>query len=91
MESPSSLARSRADSTPSCAVRAWWDPARQRVRQYEVMVAPGAGLQAGPYVAETFPVSVDQQYVVVTVGEMASRDDTAVALAMTMRTITPYP
>ena len=48
--------------------QSWWNPARQRVRQYAVTVASGVGLSQGPYVAETFPVSVDQDYVVVEVG-----------------------
>ncbi len=55
--------------------RSWFDPARVRVRQYEVSVAPGTavaadeppapGLEPGPYLAETYPVSVEQQYVLV--------------------------
>jgi 3-phenylpropionate/trans-cinnamate dioxygenase ferredoxin subunit len=45
--------------------QSWWNPARQRVRSYEVAVVSGAGLQKGPYVAETFPVSVDAEYVVI--------------------------
>jgi 3-phenylpropionate/trans-cinnamate dioxygenase ferredoxin subunit len=56
--------------------QSWWDPARTRVRRYEVsvetvppeQVAPEAeGLQKGPYVAETYPVTVEQSYVVVEV------------------------
>ena len=53
--------------------QSWFDPASVLVRRYEVSVAPGAdilestapaealepGLQKGPYVAETFPVSVE--------------------------------
>jgi 3-phenylpropionate/trans-cinnamate dioxygenase ferredoxin subunit len=35
------------------------------VRKYDVSVEPGQELQRGPYVAETYPVSVEQQYVVV--------------------------
>jgi 3-phenylpropionate/trans-cinnamate dioxygenase ferredoxin subunit len=38
------------------------------VRKYEVSVEPGQDLQKGPYVAETYPVSVEQQYVVVEIG-----------------------
>jgi len=51
------------------------------VRRYEVSVEPGAqlltevktppgmeGLQPGPYVAETYPVSVEQEYVLVEIG-----------------------
>ncbi len=59
--------------------QSWFDPARVRVRRYEVTVEPGAAadgdadaapprLAPGPYVAETYPVSVEQQYVVVEVG-----------------------
>lgn len=46
--------------------QSWFDPARTRVRSYEVSVENNAtGLQKGPYTAETYPVSVEQQYVVV--------------------------
>lgn len=40
---------------------------RKRVRSYPASVQPGAGLAArpGPYVAETFPISVENDYVVV--------------------------
>ena len=61
--------------------QSWFDPARVMVRRYEVSVEPGAqlltevktppgmeGLQPGPYVAETYPVSVEQEYVLVEVG-----------------------
>jgi nitrite reductase/ring-hydroxylating ferredoxin subunit len=62
--------------------QSWFDPGRVRVRRYEVAVEPGAalrtaepasepgmeGLQKGPYVAETYPVSVEQQYLVVEIG-----------------------
>lgn len=49
--------------------QSWFDPAHVLVRNYEVSVVPGAeGLQKGPYVAETYPVSVEQQYVVVEIG-----------------------
>ncbi len=59
--------------------QSWFDPTRTRVRAYEVSVTPGAalaeegaapapGLQKGPYVAETYPVSVEQQYIVIEVG-----------------------
>jgi len=44
--------------------QSWCDPARLRVKRYEVEVEPGARVK-GPYVAETFPVSVEEQYVVV--------------------------
>jgi 3-phenylpropionate/trans-cinnamate dioxygenase ferredoxin subunit len=59
--------------------QSWCDPARLRVRSYEVRVEPGAALAADPdalvagmvrgeYAAETFPVSLDGRYVVVDVG-----------------------
>jgi 3-phenylpropionate/trans-cinnamate dioxygenase ferredoxin subunit len=45
--------------------RSWCDPARLRLMNYTVSVEPGAKLVEGPYVAETFPVSVEDAYVVV--------------------------
>jgi len=59
--------------------QSWFDPAKTRVRAYEVSTVPGAALiaegvtptadlQKGPYVAETYPVSVEQQYIVVEIG-----------------------
>ncbi len=71
--------------------QSWCEPARVRVRSYDVSVESGEalvvqaepigeaaaeddgesgppGLVKGPYKAETFPVSVEQQYVVVDLG-----------------------
>ena len=47
--------------------RSWFDPARTRVRAYEVSIdaAVESGYQPGPYVAETYAVEVQQAYVVV--------------------------
>ena len=45
--------------------QSWCDPKRLRVRNYAVSVEPGAAVVQGPYVAETFPVSVENDYVVV--------------------------
>lgn len=45
--------------------KSWCDPAKLHVRNYAVSVEPGARLLEGPYVAETFPVSVENDYVVV--------------------------
>lgn len=52
--------------------QSWFDPARVRVRRYEVTVAAGATvaseawtLERGPYVAETYPVTVERHYVMV--------------------------
>jgi 3-phenylpropionate/trans-cinnamate dioxygenase ferredoxin subunit len=53
--------------------QSWFDPAHVLVRRYDVSVESATGgLQPGPYVAETFPVSIEQHleqnYVVVDVG-----------------------
>lgn len=58
--------------------QSWCDPARLRVRAYSVSVEPGSALLAdpeapapasvkGPYVAETYPVAIDGEYLVVDV------------------------
>jgi 3-phenylpropionate/trans-cinnamate dioxygenase ferredoxin subunit len=57
--------------------QSWFDPARVRVRSYAVSVEgqpPAgadallqAGLERGPYVAETYEVSLEQRHVVVEV------------------------
>ena len=57
--------------------QSWFDPTAIRVRRYEVTVEvapesspepPAPGLTAGPYVAETYPVAVERQYVVIDIG-----------------------
>ena len=45
--------------------KSWCDPARLRLRQFPVAVKPGAELVEGPYKAESFPVRVEDDYVVV--------------------------
>jgi nitrite reductase/ring-hydroxylating ferredoxin subunit len=45
--------------------RSQCDPQTLRARNYSVSVQPGATLVEGTYVAETFPVSVQNNYVVV--------------------------
>ena len=47
--------------------QSWCAPDKFGARQYVVEVAPGEELVKGPYVAETVPVSVEEQYVVVEV------------------------
>jgi 3-phenylpropionate/trans-cinnamate dioxygenase ferredoxin subunit len=42
------------------------DPRRVQVRRFEVNVEAGARLAEGHYIAETFPVSIEGEYVVVT-------------------------
>jgi 3-phenylpropionate/trans-cinnamate dioxygenase ferredoxin subunit len=44
--------------------KSWCDPSRVRARQFAVSVAPGAQLVEGPYVAETFAVRIEDDYVV---------------------------
>jgi 3-phenylpropionate/trans-cinnamate dioxygenase ferredoxin subunit len=57
--------------------QSWFDPRRQRVRPYQVEVESGSellgpggradGPSKGPFVAETFPISVENDYLVVEV------------------------
>lgn len=47
--------------------KSWCEPERIRVKSYEVAVETGRRLVEGPYVAETVPVSVENDYVVVEV------------------------
>ncbi len=45
--------------------QSWCDPNSLRVRQFDVHVESGEELAKGPFVAERFPVSVENDYVVV--------------------------
>ena len=45
--------------------QSWCDPQSVRARQVPVRIEPGVDLVKGPYVAETFPVSLEEDYVVV--------------------------
>jgi len=47
--------------------RSWCDPVRLRVRNYPAASVPGTTLVQGPYTAETFDVTVEDDYVVVEV------------------------
>ena len=47
--------------------QSWFNPATIRVKCYAAAVEAGSHIAKGPYVAETFPVSVDEEYVVVDV------------------------
>ena len=54
--------------------QSWCDPRRLRVRAYDVSVeegsvvtAPARGLVRGPYVVETYPVTIEGRYIVVEV------------------------
>jgi 3-phenylpropionate/trans-cinnamate dioxygenase ferredoxin subunit len=49
--------------------QSWFDPKRVKVRAFPVAVESGQSLvedlTKGPYVAETFPVHVEDSYVIV--------------------------
>jgi len=45
--------------------QSWCDPEHTYVKRYGVSVEPGSQLAKGPYVAETFAVTVEDEYVVV--------------------------
>src|SRR3954469_6592732 len=47
--------------------QSYCDPDSIRARTYQVSVEPGEALAKGPFVAETFPVSVEGKYIVVEV------------------------
>jgi len=45
--------------------QSYCDPKSTKVRQFQVKVEPGENLVKGPYVAETFPVAVEAEYLVI--------------------------
>jgi nitrite reductase/ring-hydroxylating ferredoxin subunit len=45
--------------------QSYCDPKTMRIRQFEVAVTPGEELVKGPYIAENFPVAVEEDYLVV--------------------------
>ena len=45
--------------------KSWFDPRRTKVRAFPAEVHSGAELKEGPYQAETFPVRVEESYIVV--------------------------
>jgi 3-phenylpropionate/trans-cinnamate dioxygenase ferredoxin subunit len=47
--------------------QSYCDPQRIQVKNYPVEIEPGTNVVKGPYVAETIPVTVEEQYVVVQV------------------------
>ncbi len=47
--------------------QSYCDPARIRTKTYAVEATPGAAVVEGPYVAETVPVRVEEDYIVVEV------------------------
>lgn len=72
---PGEYKRSRVGEMLRCAWHGWefdmrtgqsyCDPKHTRVRSYPVRIEPGETLAKGPYVAETFPVIVEESYVLV--------------------------
>jgi nitrite reductase/ring-hydroxylating ferredoxin subunit len=47
--------------------QSWCDPDSVRAKTYAVEVEPGEALAKGPFMAETVPVEVEHDYVVITV------------------------
>ncbi len=47
--------------------QSWCDPGKVALRTYPAEIASGAALVQGPYMAETIPVAVEDDYVVVEV------------------------
>jgi nitrite reductase/ring-hydroxylating ferredoxin subunit len=45
--------------------QSWCDPKTVKARNFKVEVEPGAELVKGPYIAETFPVTVEEDYLVI--------------------------
>ena len=45
--------------------QSWCDPDSVKARKFKVEVEPGSELVKGPYVAETFPVTVEEDYLVI--------------------------
>lgn len=74
-DEPGEYRRSRVGELLRCPWHGWefdvrngqsyFDPRNCRVRSYVVTVTPGEELTQSPYAAETFPVTVDGNYVIV--------------------------
>jgi nitrite reductase/ring-hydroxylating ferredoxin subunit len=45
--------------------QSWFDPKKVRTRAYKTSVEKGSELQKGPYVAETYAVKVEENYIVI--------------------------
>ncbi|HEU0061652.1 MAG TPA: Rieske (2Fe-2S) protein [Hyphomicrobiaceae bacterium] len=76
-DEPGHFQRTRVGEMLRCAWHGWefdmrtgqsyCDPQRVRVRSYPVEIEAGATLAKGPYVAETFPVTIEESYVLIDV------------------------
>jgi 3-phenylpropionate/trans-cinnamate dioxygenase ferredoxin subunit len=74
-DEPGEYKRSRVGEMLRCAWHGWefdmrtgqsyCDPKHTRVRSYPVRIEPGQTLAKGPYVAETFPVTIETSYVLI--------------------------
>ena len=47
--------------------KSWCEPERTKVRTFDLKLESGGSLVEGPFQAETFPVSIEKQYVVIEV------------------------
>lgn len=47
--------------------RSYCDPRRLRLMQFPIAIEPGASVVEGPYVAETFAVTIEDDYIVLDV------------------------
>lgn len=74
-DEPGEYKRSRVGEMLRCAWHGWefdmrtgqsyCDPKHTRVRSYPVRIEPGETLAKGPYVAVTFPVTIEMSYVLI--------------------------
>ena len=74
-DEPGKYRRSRIGEMLRCAWHGWefdmrtgqsyFDPQHTRMRSYPVEIEDGETLAKGPYVAETFPVTIQESYVLV--------------------------
>jgi nitrite reductase/ring-hydroxylating ferredoxin subunit len=55
--------------------QSWCDPKSVVARHFEVTVEPGAELAKGPYVAESFPVEVEADYLVIDLAGPLGREE----------------
>jgi nitrite reductase/ring-hydroxylating ferredoxin subunit len=76
-DEPGHFQRTRVGEILRCAWHGWefdmrtgqsyCDPQRVRVRAYPVEIEAGEALTRGPYVAETFTVTIEESYVLIEV------------------------
>ncbi|MGI9521815.1 MAG: Rieske (2Fe-2S) protein [Hyphomicrobiaceae bacterium] len=74
---PGEFNRTRVGELLRCAWHGWdfdiatgqsyFDPTGTKIRSYPVAVEDGKELEKGPFIAETFPVTIEDSYIVVEV------------------------